>query len=259
MKPSFLNSPNPLIVSMILKDNPEAVRYHIKNSIFAGADAMGIQLERMKQELRTEDEMRKTFAASAGRPLYITNYRSFYNGGLSDEELMDGLIKALEYGGTLADIMGDTYDRSEFELTKNQNAIDKQKRLIEKIHNMGKEVIMSSHIFKYTPAEKILEIALEQQSRGADIVKIVSGANSDDEQMENLRITNLLKHELEVPFIFLSSGTHTKIHRMVGPMLGCFGWFAVLEHDEAAVPTQPTIHSAKMVRDNFDFRPDILM
>lgn len=83
----------------------------------------------------------------------------------------------------------------------------KQKRLIDKIHGMGKEVLISSHIYKFTEAEKVLEIAYAHQSRGADIVKIVTGAGNE-EKIENLRITNLLKKELDVPFLFLSAGTH---------------------------------------------------
>ena len=34
--------------------------------------------------------------------------------------------------------------------------------LIDKLHEKGAEVLMSSHIFKFTPAERILEIADEK-------------------------------------------------------------------------------------------------
>ena len=58
-------------------------------------------------------------------------------------------------------------------------------------------------VLHFLPADEVLEIALSQQERGADIVKIVTGASSMDEQLENLRITHLLKKELKVPFLFL--------------------------------------------------------
>ena len=51
-----------------------------------------------------------------------------------------------------------------------QSAIDKQMRLIDKIHQMGKEALMSSHVLKFASAATVLEIAYEQQRRGADIV-----------------------------------------------------------------------------------------
>ena len=79
-------------------------------------------------------------AAAAGRPFYITNYRYGYHAGLSDEECMNGLLEGLRMGGTLGDIMGDTFDKCSNELTKNPTAVDRQKRLIDEIHSMGKEV-----------------------------------------------------------------------------------------------------------------------
>ena len=117
---------------------------------------------------------------------------------------------------------------------------------------------MSSHILKYTPAERVLEVAFEQKRRGADVIKIVTGATSMEQQLENLRITDLLKRELGAPFLFLSGGTHAKIHRMIGPQLGCVTYLAVQEHDNRAVSTQPTIKAAKAVRDHFDYLPDLI-
>lgn len=263
MKSTFLNQSRPLITAMIQKETPDSIRFDVKNSIADGADALGIQLEFLKKEYRSEENYKKIFSASAGRPVYITHYRKKANDGLSDDELGEELLRALQCGATLGDVMGSMFDDESgmgigLELSVKQNAIDKQMRLIDRIHEMGKEVLMSSHVFKFTPAETVLYIANEQQRRGADIVKIVTAANSDEEQMENLRITSLLKKELKIPFLFLSGGTHAKIHRMIGPQLGCVMYLAVKEHDEHAIPTQPTIKAAKAVRDNFDFLPDIV-
>ncbi len=244
---------------MVLKSTPDEVRYRVKNSIYVGADALGIQLCRLKKEYKTEENYRKMFMAAGGRPIYVTNYRYLENSGMTDAECMEGMLSALRCGGTLADVMGDLYDPSPMELTMKKNAIEKQMRLIDTIHEMGKEVMMSSHICTFTPAEKVIEIALEHQKRGADIAKIVTGANSEEELIENLRITTLLKQELKIPFLFLSGGTHSKIHRMIGPQLGCCMYLAVYEHDKDSVPTQPTIAAAKAVRDNLDFMPDIIV
>ncbi len=258
MKPTFLNQTRPIITSMIGQTTPDNTRFTVKNSIYAGADAVGIQLCAIKKEYKTEEQLKNMFAAAGGKPIYVTNYRYLENEGLSDSECMEGMLTALRCGATLGDIMGDTFDKCDLELTFNPEAVKKQMELIDQIHAMGKEVLMSSHINKFLPAEEILKIALAQQERGVDIVKIVGGANSTEEEMENLRITTLLKKELKVPFLFLSNGTHTKIHRMIGPMLGCFGYLCVLEHSPTAVPTQPTVAAAKAVRDSFDYMPDII-
>jgi len=263
MKPTFLHQTRPLVTGMILKDNPDSIKFAVKNAINDGADCLGIQLEVLKKEYKTAENYKKIFTSCGGHPIYITNYRGRQNAGLSDEELTEELLRALSYGATLGDVPGSAFDGDSgmgigLELSMKQDAIDKQMRLIDKIHEMGKEALISSHVLKFTPAETVLEIACEQQRRGADIVKIVTAANSDEEQMENLRITTLLKKELKIPFLFLSGGTHSKIHRMIGPQLGCLTYLAVREFDEYAVPTQPTIKAAKTVRDNFDYMPDVL-
>lgn len=264
MKPTFLNQNCPLITGMVLKETPDEVRFTVKNSVYDGADCLGIQLEKLKREYKTEENYKKIFGACAGRPIYITNYRSDNNTGLTDDELAEELLRALSCGATLGDVPGSWFDAEsgmgvELELTMKPDAVDKQKRVIERIHEMGKEALMSSHVLKFTPAETVLEIAYEQVKRGADVVKIVTAANSDEEQIENLRITTLLKKELGAPFLFLSGGTHSKIHRMIGPQLGCLTYLAVREHDARAVSTQPTIRAAKAVRDNLDFMPDIVI
>ena len=263
MKPTFLHQNRPLITGMIQKDTPDRIRFAVKNSIYDGADCLGIQLECLKKEYKTEAHYKAIFAACSNHPIYITNYRGSENAGLSDEPLADELVLALSCGGTLGDVPGSLFDPEcgmgiNLELSGKQSAIEAQMRLIDKIHAMGKEVLMSSHVLKFAPAETVLEIAFEQKKRGADIVKIVTAGNSEEEQMENLRITTLLKKELDIPFLFLSGGTHSKIHRMIGPQLGCVTYLAVLAHEERTVPTQPTIRAAKAVRDHFDYLPDLI-
>ena len=191
-------------------------------------------------------------AAAAGRPFYITNYRYGYNAGLSDEECMNGLLEGLRMGGTLGDIMGDTFDKCSNELTKNPTAVDRQKRLIAEIHSMGKEVLMSSHLYRFAEAEEILEIAYEQQKRGADIAKIVTSADCEEEEAENIRITSLLKKELNIPFLFLSGGSHCKIHRLVSPMLGSCMSLCVWQYDELATKIQPPLHFVRYITDHMN-------
>ena len=94
------------------------------------------------------------------------------------------LCKAMSCGATLADVPASLFDDESgmgigLELSMKDDAVAKQMQLVEKLHDMGKEVLMSSHTLKFTPAETVLEIAFEQQRRRADIVKIVTAGNSD--------------------------------------------------------------------------------
>lgn len=259
MKPTFLNREKPLMTAMVQCNNLQDCISVVKNSIYDGADAFGIQLCCLKKEFRNEETLKQIFSAAAGRPIYITSYRICQSEGMTDEECMEFLKLGLKSGATLADIMGDTFDRgAEKELTKNTAAIDKQLELIDEIHSMGKEVLMSSHIMKYIPADEVVEVALEQQRRGADIVKIVTAANNEEEEFENIKATRLLKKELEKPFLFLSGGTHFKMHRMLSPFYGGCMWLCVQHHYPGSTSTQPVLKSVKAVRDNFDLTPDIV-
>lgn len=254
MKLDFLNSYKPTVTVMIQSKTASNAINTIRNSVYEGADAFGLQICRLEPKERTH--LKEIYSSSAGRPFYITNYRYGYNAGLSDEECMQGLIEGLKLGGTLGDIMGDTFDKSPDELAKNPRAIDNQKKLIDEIHNMGKSVLLSSHLYRYAEADEVLEIAYEHQKRGADISKIVTAANNEEEEAENIRITSLLKKELKIPFLFLSGGTHYKIHRLVSPMLGSCMSLCVQQYDELATRTQPPLKFVRYITDNMDYNPD---
>ena len=254
MKLDFLTNYRPTVTVMIQSETAANAINTIRNAVYEGADAFGLQIFRLAHEERKH--LKEIYSSSAGRPFYITNYRYGYNEGLSDEECMQGLIEGLKLGGMLGDVMGDTFDKTPNELTKNPIAVDKQRKLIEEIHNMGKEVLMSSHLYRYAEAEEVLEIAYEHQKRGADIAKIVTAANSEEEEAENIRITSLLKKELKIPFFFLSGGTHYKVHRLVSPMLGSCMSLCVQQYDELATKSQPPLRFVRFVTDNMDYMPD---
>ena len=143
--------------------------------------------------------------------------------------------------------MGDYFDRQPDEVAVDENAINKQMELINRIHEKGAKVLMSSHVMKYTPAERVLEIALEHQRRGADISKIVVSADNMEQQLENLKIINMLKEKLDIPFLFLSGG-ECKMLRRVGGEVGTCMYLCVYEHDSFATPAQPLLSDVKLIR-----------
>lgn len=252
MKKTFLNHQRPLLTVMLECETPELAIGRIRNANALGADAYGLQIESLKPEYHNAETYKRIFAEMGGRPCYTTYYRSHYNVGKSDEELAQGMITLAESGATLIDVMGDLFCKHPEELTDNEEAIKKQMELIDKIHSLGAEVLMSSHVFKYIPADRVMEIALEQKRRGADVIKIVTGAGDMEQQIENLRITDLLKRELGAPFLFLSGG-YCSLHRRLGMKLGCCMCLCVYEHDAFSTPMQPLLSIAKKIRDDIDF------
>lgn len=234
---------------MVQAENPERIKYLVEKSLPEGAEAFGMQLCKMKPEYRTREVYSELFNRPDGLPTYVTNYIHSQNEGKGYDQLGDELLELAECGATLCDVMGDYYDKCEGELTMNEEAVKKQMKLIERLHKAGAEVLMSSHICKFTPAERVMEVALEHKRRGADICKIVTAASTMEEEIENLRITNLLKKELGIPFLYLSGGSSSYISRRLGGKLGNCMSLCVYEHDEFSTKAQPDLRDLKLLRD----------
>ena len=248
---TFLTYDKPLLTCMVQADNPGRIRELITRARPEGAEAFGMQICRMNAEYRNRETYRALFDFAAPQPVYVTDYRGGNNKGKADEVLAEELVELAECGATLCDVMGDYYDRTEGELSVNAAAVDRQKRLIDTLHEKGAEVLMSSHVLKFIPAERVLEIAYEHQRRGADICKIVTGASSREEQIENLRIVRLLKSELKIPFLFLAGG-ECRILRRIGGRLGSCMSLCVHEYDALATKSQPLLRDMKLLRDTLE-------
>lgn len=220
----------------------------VRNAVASGATAVGVQLRDLQRQYRDEQTLRGIFAAAEEKPVYVTDYRGELNSDMTEEERMQELLFALDCGATLLDIPGDTFCPSPEELTQDACAIKKQTELIDEIHNRGGEVLMSSHVYEFRSAERVLEMACEQQRRGVDIVKIVTGADSEEQELENLRICSLLKKELKIPFLFLSGGKCSKLHRTIGPALGACMWLCFCEYDEFTYPGPPLLQNVLKIK-----------
>ena len=252
MKQTFWEYEKPLLTVMIQTPSPEDAKNRIRKAVSAGAEAFGLQWEALPRELQTDKLYRELMEEMAGFPVYVTHYRGGKNKGKTDEELQEELLHYADLGGTLFDVMMDYFDPTPGEVSMNPAAIEKQMKLIDTLHAKGKEVLMSAHVLKFTPGEEVLKIALEQRRRGADVVKIVTYANTPAEEAENLKTITLLKEHLGCPFLFLCGGT-CKILRRVGIHLGCGMSLCVYEHDDHTTPAQPLLADAKAVRDNLGF------
>ena len=249
MKKSFLNAKSPLITEMVQVKTAQLAEQKIKNAIADGATAIGLQMQVLEKQYRTEQTLSSIFATAEEKPVYLTNYRTALNKGMTDEELLDGLLFGLKCGATVVDVMGDAFCPDSEELTMNEIAISKQMKLIDEVHKQGGEVLMSSHVYEYRPPERVLEIALEHQRRGADIVKIVTGAETQEEQIKNLEICRLLKQELKVPFLFLSGGKYNYLHRTIGPALGVCMWLCFSEYDETTYLGPPLLTDVLKIKE----------
>jgi len=252
MKSAYLTSEKPVLTVMLQYETPEEVLSVMENSIKEGAEAFGLQVESLKPEYHTMEVYKKLINAAQGLPVYATYYRSGHNEGKTDDRLAEGIVELAKAGATLCDVIGDIYCKHPEELTDNEEAIQKQIALIDELHALGAEVLISSHLYKYAPAERVMEIAFEQKRRGADVIKIVTKGDTMAEQMENLRINTLLKEQLGAKFLYLSGGECCSIHRRLSGILGSCTYLCVYKYHPRATMAQPLLKIAKSVRDEME-------
>ena len=251
-KPTFLGQDSPLNTCMVQARTPDEAIRRIRTAAFDGADAYGIQAEQLLSEYQTEEIFKKIFSYTSGKPIYATNYGIGCNAGKSGDELADGLLTLARSGAHLIDVFGDLYGGNTLGITYDKEAVSKQTELSGKLHEFGCEVLVSAHTLRFMKSDEVIEMALEQRKRGADISKIVASANTEDEELENLKTISLMRRELDFPFLFLCGGTHTKLVRTVGPMLGSCMWLST-QYSEICTPTQPMCRAISAIKSNFDF------
>jgi len=249
MKLSFLNKPYPVITGIMAGQTPQELIAESRNSEFDGAQGIAICLSDLKPEFRNPESL-KSIVNSVNLPFMFFFYRDDRWNDSSDDMRQELLLAAADVGAAMIDVMGDLYDPSPMEITRDQSAIDKQKRLIDKIHAKGADVVISSHMSCSRTAEQVIEHMRELESRGPDVVKIVTGVNTEDELAEAFRTTMALKREIKKPFIHLCNGKFSRPHRFIGPTLGVSILFAVHRYDARYGMTQPTIQAMKAVLDN---------
>ena len=250
---TFLEYEKPLLTAMIQCGTPEACIQKIKDSIEAGADALGVQLCQLKPEYRTKEILKEIFDACEGKPIYVTSYRHGYSTGYTDDQCAELLLLALDAGATLLDIRGDMFDVSPYyELTENPEAIQKQKDLIAEVHRRGGEVLMSSHALKDLSLEENLRIAKAHEERGADVIKIVNRIQNKDSIPVQIASIQKILQRTNKKLLFLVSG-EGQVIRYIGPNFGVCMYLCVTEHNEMDTIEQPKISDLLPIRDHMKF------
>jgi len=249
MNKSFLNQPHPVITGIMAGQTPAELIAESRNCEFDGAQGIAIDLADLKIEFRNREAL-KSIIDAVNLPFMFFLYREDKWGDSADDERQELLLAAAGAGASMIDVMGDLYDPSPMEITRDPAAVDKQKRLIDRIHSKGADAVISSHMPCPRTTEQVLEHMLALQSRGPDVVKIVTTVDTEDELAEALRTTMALRRELTTPFIHLCNGRLSRPHRFLGPAFGVAIAFAVHRYEPQYGMTQPTIRAMKAVLDN---------
>ena len=241
MKASFIRSDKPLKTAMIQVKTADEAIASIESGLKQGADAFGWQLECLNADQINQKTLENVFSAGCGMPFYVTNYKWASGGDKPEEQYFDELLLALKCGATLIDMPGDSFSPAPDQLTYDQQAIRKQVEFSQKVHDLGGELLISSHVPDFRSEDYVLGMAFEQKRRGADIAKIVTFSHDDEQLTDNLKTTVRLRETLGIPFLFLSGGEKCRLHRLVGPLLGACMWLCVAYRAPITTPPQPLL------------------
>ena len=246
--PYFYNLEKSILTVMINRPRDyDDVICRIQKGLENGADAFGFCMEGLDSKFRTREYLTKIFDAMAGKPAYLTDYkRGNVNSDLSDDELAEELLLALDCGAKLIDICGDMFAESPLEITEDEAAIEKQTKLADTIHKMGGEVLISSHTHKYMTPDEVLKIARLQEARHADIAKIVTSADTEEELKNNFDILFMLKEKIKIDTLFLCNGDKCRLHRLYGPTIAGSSLYLCVNEQEGG-NNQPAIETARKV------------
>lgn len=218
---AFLVNDRPTQTIMLRGSNPDALFKYLEEAQKCEADAYGFSISGLCPEFKNSDFFSRLFKALNGKPVYVTNYsRCNTEKQITDEQLKEQLLCALDCGASLIDVPGHMFSDAKEEISYDERAAEKQRSFIEEIHRRGGEVLMSSHIFRFVPQDEVMKIANAHRTRGADISKIVTMSDNEEESLENLRTTAELKLRLGIPSLFLSNGACCAKHRLLSPALG---------------------------------------
>ncbi len=250
MKKTFLNQPQPVLTAMFAGQTSHELITTARHAEYEGANGLGISLEDLRPEFRNVDSLREIIEA-VNLPCMFFFYRQDRHQNLDDEARQKVLLASALAGASVIDVMGDLYDPSPMEITYKPEAIDKQKHLIDEIHARGAHAIISSHMSCSRTTDQVVEHMLSLEARGADIVKIVTTVDSDEELAEAFRTTMVLRRELKTPYVHLCNGSYSRPHRCMCPLLGVSICFAVPQYDSRYISMgQPTVRAMRTILDN---------
>lgn len=246
-----------MITAIMSGETPNELVAQIRTADYDGADGIAIDLAHLRPEFRNVNNLKQIIASSNIMPFMFYFYRNDpWKQYQTDDARQELLLMAVDAGAHIVDVMGDLYNPSPRERTYDAAAIDKQMALIETIHSRGSQVVMSSHMNEFLTTEEVLEQMREFDRRGADVLKLVQAVNSDHELAVAIETTMTLRRELTKPFIHLCNGSHSRLHRFLGPSLGVSICFANASYDPRWPYTQPTVKGMNTVFDTLRFHID---
>ncbi|MBE6546150.1 MAG: type I 3-dehydroquinate dehydratase [Ruminococcaceae bacterium] len=266
MKQRLSQLPAPALAGVVREQHTRSAVAAVKNCLYGGADMIDLHLSCLEQ---TDTESLRRIICASTLPVLALNYNNTYDwqdARLSEEERINSLLRAVAAGAAGIDMQGYTYhlpskehfcgsDRYSFtkgdpkEIVTEEAVIAKQCALIEQVHAMGAEVLLSCHPGIPMNAEQVTELARFLEQRKPDIIKIVTKAETEEDLIESFRTMATLKKEVGTPVSYHASGAAGSLSRIVNPMLGGQIIFCVDRYDRGSTMEQLDLRTVRSVVD----------
>ena len=267
MKQKLSQLTAPALAGVVKEKSAQAAIAEINNCIYDGADMIDLHLSCL--ENTETDELKKIITFSK-LPVLALNYNTTYEGknaGYSEDDRAELFLRAVEAGAAGIDMQGYTFhlpSKNEFcgedkysftkgnpkEIVTDDAVIAKQCELIEKVHAMEAEVLLSCHPGIPMTSEQIVDLALFLEKRNPDIIKIVTRADSEDDLAESIRTMLILKKEEKTPITYHANGKAGMLSRIINPLLGGQIAFCVDRYTEASVMEQINLKCVNTIVEN---------
>ena len=267
MKQKLSQLTAPALAGVVKEKSAKAAIAEINNCIYDGADMIDLHLSCLEY---TDLESLKKIISRSRIPVLALNYNGTYEGtdaGFDEEARVASLLRAVEAGAAGIDMQGYTFDRpsktafygediysftkgNPREIVTDTAIISKQCELIERVHSMDAEVLLSCHPEVVMSSEQVVELALFLEQRNPDIIKIVTKALCEDDLAESIRAMLLLKKEVKTPVAYHANGKMGVASRIINPLLGGQIAFCVERYTEPSDMDQINLRTAAAVVQN---------
>lgn len=267
MKQKLSQLEAPALAGVIREKSVRGAIAQIKNYTYDGATMIDLHMSCLEE---TDTESLKKIISSTDLPVLALNYNNTYEwqgAGFSEEERVESFLRAVEAGAAGIDIQGYTYhqpskkdffgeDKYSFtkgnpkEVVTDEAIISKQCDLIERVHSMGAEVLLSCHPGIPMTCEQVVDLALFLEKRNPDMIKIVTKANDQKDLEESIRTMIALKKAVKTSVSYHANGKAGILSRILNPILGGHIAFCVDRYDDGSTMEQIDLRTTASIVEN---------
>lgn len=268
MRKSFVSMKAPVVTGSVHEKSAETSIHAIKDCVLNGADAIDLHIMDFCEADLNIDTLKRIVEACLV-PMLGLNY-NICQDEAAEEKRLENLYKVAEAGAAGIDIQGYSYSiasRDRFdekyadadypfvkfkpkEVVLDEKIIERQCKLIDKVHSIGAEVLLSNHIGTFVDSDGLVSLCNFLQKRNLDTIKIVMICDTDEQLAEMIRAMIRLKNEISVPVTLICNGKHRTISRILNALLGGYNVFVQNGYSrECSNMGQPDIKAIKTIID----------